>query len=98
MGELMGFIAAAVIVEGILSYTKEIVKNKKIHWEIIVAILIGCLVSYNLNLDFFKMLGLKETYGIIGVILTGILISRGSNYVFELYDRLTKWKSEDKAK
>jgi hypothetical protein len=98
MGELMGFIAAAVIVEGILSYAKEIVENKKIHWEIIGAILIGCLVSFNLNLDFFKMLGLKETYGIIGVILTGVLISRGSNYVFELYDRLTKWKSEDKAK
>ena len=98
MGELMGFIASAVIVEGILSYAKGIVKNKKVHWEIIVAIMIGCLVSFNLNLDFFKMLGLKETYGIIGVILTGILISRGSNYLFELYDRLTKWKSEDKAK
>ena len=98
MGELMGFIASAVIVEGILSYAKEIVENKKIHWEIIVAILIGCLVAFNLNLDFFKMLGLEETYGIIGVILTGILISRGSNYVFELYDRLTKWKSEDKNK
>ena len=97
MGEIMGFIAAAVIVEGILSYVREIVENKKIHWEIIGAILIGCLVSFNLNLDFFKMLGLEETYGIIGVILTGILISRGSNYVFELYDRLTKWKSEDKA-
>lgn len=96
MGELMGFIAAAVIVEGIISYANEIVKNKKIHWEIIGAILIGCIVSYNLNLDFFKMLGLKETYGIIGIILTGVLISRGSNYVFELYDRLTKWKNEDK--
>ena len=97
MGEIMGFIAAAVIVEGILSYVREIVENKKIHWEIIGAILIGCMVSFNLNLDFFEMLGLKETYGIIGVILTGILISRGSNYVFELYDRLTKWKSEGKA-
>ena len=67
MGEIMGFIAAAVIVEGILSYVREIVENKKIHWEIIGAILIGCLVSFNLNLDFFEMLGLKETYGIIGV-------------------------------
>ena len=95
MGELMGFIAAAVIVEGIISYANEIVKNKKIHWEIIGAIAIGCLVSFNLNLDFFRMLGLKEAYGIIGVILTGILISRGSNYVFELYDRLTKWKKEN---
>ena len=53
----MGFIAAAVIVEGILSYVREIVENKKIHWEIIGAILIGCLVSFNLNLDFkgFKL-------------------------------------------
>ena len=32
MGEIIGFIAAAVIVEGILSYVREIVENKKIHW------------------------------------------------------------------
>lgn len=94
MEGLVGFIAAAVIVEGIISYINEIVKNRKIHWEIIGAIAVGCLVSYNLQLDFFEFLGLNETYGIIGVILTGILISRGSNYVFELYDRLTKWKKD----
>lgn len=94
MDELLGFIASAVIVEGIITYINQIVKNKRVHWENVVAIVVGCIVSYNLNLDFFNLLGLHETYGIIGVILTGILISRGSNYVFELYDRLTKWKKD----
>lgn len=92
MNELLGFISSAVVVEGIITYISGIVKNKKVHWENVVAIIIGCIVSYNLNLDFFTLLGLHETYSIIGVILTGILISRGSNYVFELYNRLTKWK------
>ena len=94
MNEIVGFIASAVIVEGIITYINQIVKNKRVHWENVVAILVGCIVTYNLNLDFFNLLGLHETYGIIGVILTGILISRGSNYVFELYDRLTKWKKD----
>ena len=94
MNELLGFIASAVVVEGIISYISEIVKNKRIHWENVVAIVVGCIVSYNLNLDFFALLGLHEAYTIIGVILTGILISRGSNYVFELYDRLTNWKKD----
>ena len=36
MGEIMGFIAAAVIVEGILSYVREIVEKHKgeIHYEV----------------------------------------------------------------
>ena len=89
MGELIGFIAAAVVVEGIISYIRGIVKNKKVHWENVIAIAIGCLVSFNLNLDFFTLLGLHETYSLIGVILTGVLISRGRTYVFESYDRLT---------
>ena len=92
MSEILGFIVAAVIVEGILSYTDSIITKKKVNWKIIVAIILGCLVSFNLNLDFFAMLGMNERYGIVGMILTGILISRGSNYVYELYDRLTGWK------
>lgn len=97
MTELTGFIAAAVVIEGIVSYITTIVKDKKVEWKIILAILLGCLIAVNLNLDVFKLIGLNEINGMVGVILTGILISRGSNYVFELYDRLTKWKKGDKA-
>ena len=98
MGELAGFIAAAVVIEGIVTYITTIVKDKKVEWKIILAIALGCLISFNLNLDVFALIGLDEANTIVGIILTGILISRGSNYVFELYNKLTEWKRGDNTK
>lgn len=98
MGELAGFIAAAVVIEGIVTYITTIVKDKKVEWKIILAIALGCLISFNLNLDVFALIGLNEVNSIVGIILTGILISRGSNYVFELYNKLTDWKRGDNTK
>ena len=92
MDKLAGFIAAAVVIEGIVSYITTIVKGKKIEWKIILAIGLGCLISFNLHLDVFALIGLNEVNSVVGSILRGVLISRGSNYVFELYDKLTEWK------
>lgn len=96
MDKLAGFIAAAVVIEGIVSYITTIVKDKKIEWKIILAIALGCLISFNLRLDVFDLIGLNEVSSTVGIVLTGILISRGSNYVFELYDKLTDWKKAGK--
>ena len=92
MDKLAGFIAASVVIEGIVSYITTIVKDKKIEWKIILAIGLGCLISFNLSLDVFDLIGLNEVSSVVGIVLTGILISRGSNYVFELYNKLTNWK------
>ena len=93
MNELAGFLASAVIVEGLVSYASTIYSNGKVHWKMIGAIVIGIVVAFNLNLDFFALVGLKESTPIIGVVLTGILISRGSNYVADLYNGLTSGKA-----
>ncbi|MDY3233211.1 MAG: hypothetical protein SOW94_01490 [Erysipelotrichaceae bacterium] len=92
MNDVMAFISSAIIVEGILSYLNQIISEKTVNWKIVGAILLGCLVAFNASLDFFQLLGISEHYGAIGTILTGILISRGSNYVYELYSKLTNWK------
>ena len=97
MGELIGFLTASVIIEGVVSYITSIVEKKSIDWKIVVAIIFGVLIAANLNLDFFKLLGLSEKYSIIGTVLTGVLSSRGSNYIFELYDKLTGWKKGEKV-
>ena len=92
MNDVMAFIASSIIIEGLVSYADMIVTDKKVNLKIICTILVGCLVAFNADLDFFKLLGISEKFGIIGTILTGILLSRGSNYAYELYDKLTNWK------
>lgn len=97
MNELLGFVAAAVIVEGIVSYASTIYSDGKVHWKMVGAIVVGVLVAFNMRLDFFTLLGLKEVNPVIGTALTGILISRGSNYVYDLYDSLTCRKADEKS-
>lgn len=94
MKELMAFITAAVVIEGLVSYAKMIVVQKKIQWQVITAIAIGLLLAFNLHLDIFALLEIEESCTLVGTALTGILISRGSNYVYDLYDRLVNWKRE----
>lgn len=94
MNELMGFLASAVIVEGLVSYASTIYSDGKVHWKMVGAIAVGIVVAFNLNLDFFALVGLSETAPAIGILLTGILISRGSNYVYDLYTGLTSGKAE----
>lgn len=92
MDDVMAFIASAIIIEGLVSYAGMVVKDKKFSWEIVCTIAIGCVVAFNANLDFFTLLGIPEKYSAIGTLLTGVLLSRGSNYVYDLYDKLTNWK------
>lgn len=74
----------AIIVEGIITYTREIVVNKKLQWQVFVAICLGVLVSIAYNVDLLALAGLVSTIPFLGCVLTGILISRGSNYIFDL--------------
>lgn len=90
MNEFMSFISAAIVIEGVISYVSEIAAKGKISWKVVGSIAIGLVLAFNLHLDFFALLGLQESTYIIGTICTGILISRGSNYVYELYDRFMK--------
>lgn len=92
MDDVMAFIASAIIIEGLVSYADMIVTDKKLNWKLIVTIAVGCLVAFNADLDFFALLGIPEKYSAIGTLLTGVLLSRGSNYVYDLYDKLTNWK------
>jgi len=82
--EYFAVIYLAVIVEGMITYGKEIFVNGKIKWEMLISILIGVLVAVCYRIDLFALVGLNSTVPYLGSVLTGILISRGSNYIFDL--------------
>ena len=92
---LQTFIMGAIICEALISWGTTIYTEHKLQWEIVASLLIACVLVVDLNLNFFSLIGLTEQYQIIGMVCTAVFLSRGSNYVFELYDRLTNWKRED---
>lgn len=84
MSQFFGVMVAAIIVEGIISYVKLFFVGGKFQWQVLVSIGLGVLVSVAYQIDLFDIVGMESTIPYVGIVLTGILISRGSNYVYEL--------------
>ena len=83
---------AAVVIEALVSYGKMIVVDKKIQWPVIIAIALGIAVAVAFGLDIFAQIGMRSTIPYFGIVLTGMVISRGSNYVYDLFDKLNEIK------
>jgi hypothetical protein len=50
--------------------------------------LVGICIAWELNLDVFSLLGATLRHPLVGNVLTGLLLGRGSNWVHELIKRL----------
>jgi len=88
-------IAIAMFIEAIITYSKTIYDKKKIQWQVVVALAVALVFCYDMNLNFFISLGLEEKYPIIGTAATAIILSRGSNYMFEFYNQLNGWREKN---
>ena len=78
----------AVVAEALIEYVNMAVKDKRIDWHVIASALIGVGVALAFGLDVFELVGVPATVPVVGMVLTGVLISRGSNYVHDILKRL----------
>lgn len=73
----------AVLVEGIITYINEFFVSGIVPWQMILSLTLGIVIAVAYKFDLPKYLKMESQIPYIGCILTGILISRGSNYVYE---------------
>lgn len=92
--EITLILSAAVLVEALIEYAKTIAdsfekKEYKTFITQLASVVIGILIAFLFGANVFAALGMavNET---AGKILTGIVISRGSNYASDLIGKLTK--------
>lgn len=88
MEKFFGLILLSVVIEGTVTYLRTIVVDKNIHWQVLLAIALGVLVAIAYRLDLMCLFGLASSIPYLGNVLTGILVSRGSNYIFDLVKQL----------
>ena len=93
--DLKAFITAAIAIEGVISWGKTVIADRKIQWPVLVALVISFILVFDMSLNLFDLLSLSENCPLVGQIVTAIAISRGTNYFYELYDRLTNWKRDE---
>lgn len=85
-------VAVAILIEGLVEYGKTIADmfdsgEKRIALIQVITIVIGIGLAFAFDADMFIPLGLTVNH-YIGMILTGIVMSRGSNYVSDLIGKL----------
>jgi len=85
-------IAVAILIEGLVEYGKNIAEmfyggDKKTAITQLVTIAVGVAIAFAFNADLFVPLGLTVNH-YIGMVLTGIIMSRGSNYVSDLISQI----------
>lgn len=86
--EILLFVVAALMVESIWETSKLVWQNGKVSIDRIGAIVIGLLMSLGTGLDLLSVVGLNIRIPFVGMILTGLLISRGANFLHDLLKKV----------
>ncbi|MDO4200414.1 MAG: hypothetical protein Q4D57_06685 [Clostridia bacterium] len=87
--KITSIIPAAIIIEAVITYINQFFVTEKFCWEMLLSIFFGVLISIAYQIDIPKYLDLNSRIPYLGNILTGILIARGSNYIYDLIIKLT---------
>ena len=78
----------ALLVEAIWETLKLVWKDGKANVNTIGALVVGILTSILAKLDIFAMQGISLSIPIVSYVLTGILISRGANFIHDLFNKI----------
>lgn len=79
----------AILVEGVITYFNEFFVSGNAPWQMIFSLALGIIIAVSYKLGLPKYIGLKSDISYIGSVLTGILLSRGSNYLYDLITKLS---------
>jgi len=98
---LWSVVFASVVVETIVNIVDNINVSRNPNemspgWKywasLIVGLFVGVVVALNYNLDLFQLAGIEGEFPYVGAVLTGLIVSRGSNLANDLTGRLNAWK------
>lgn len=88
--KFFGLTSFAILIEGIITYINQFFVSGSFCWEMLFSISLGIIVALAYNLDLPEYFNIKSRVPYVGCVLTGILISRGSNYIFDLLSKFTQ--------
>ena len=91
-------ISVAILVEALVEYGKSIMdmfeeRDYKTAITQLITIIAGILLAFSFKIDIFSTIGI-DVSPVIGTVLTGVIISRGSNYASDLISKLSPKKVE----
>ena len=86
--KIASIIPLAIIIEATITYINQFFVDGEFCWEMLLSIILGILISIAYEIDIPKHLNLHSRIPYLSNVLTGILISRGSNYIYDLITKI----------
>lgn len=80
----MKLLIIAASVEALWETLKMFWDGSKVDLNRIGSAILGILLCVLANVDFFALVGVELSIPIVGVVLSGLLVSRGANFVHDL--------------
>jgi hypothetical protein len=81
------FVVAAMLSEAVWETGKMVWQKGKISADRVGALAVGLVIAIGASMDLFVLVGISFSHPLIGQIMTGILLSRGANFVHDLLKR-----------
>lgn len=81
-------IIIAILVEAIWENLKMIWDKNKLNINMIGSLLLSMIICVLAQINIFKIVGINLIVPIIGSLMTGIIVSRGANFVNDLFKKL----------
>lgn len=88
MMDFAQLVLIAILVEAIWENLKMTYDKKKLNINMIGSLILGILICILAKVDIFSIVGLNLFIPFIGSVLTGIIVSRGANFVNDLFKKL----------
>lgn len=91
--EILTLIIIALVGEAVWETCKLIWQEGKVSVDRIGAIAVSLLLAFGAQLDLFELVDIPLVIPYVGIFLTGLLISRGANFLHDLYGKIQKPKA-----
>ena len=91
--ELGQIVAIALLVEALWETIKMVWQNGKFSWNRVGALVFGIGICMLSGANLFHALGISMGPHLVGCAFTGVLASRGSNFLHDLFERVQGTKT-----
>lgn len=85
---ILKLVVLAFVVEAVWETLKLVYDKDKLNISTIGALVTGLVIALTVDFDLLRILGFNPVIPYVGVVITGIVISRGGNFVHELLKRI----------
>ena len=90
--DISKLITICILVESMVTYINIFFVVGEPHYQMVLSLVFGIFIAVAYKIDLLKLADIESEMPYIGSILTGILISRGSNYIYDLMSKILQIK------